>query len=85
MVVVSSTHTVIFNRNVTMFLIFLQGKDFLFKLFSKFRPVFKLILFYPQLFLVLSILVNLDITVGNQWNEAVAEESYGESDEERID
>merc|ERR1711971_388200 len=41
-------------------------------------PVFELLLLHPQLLLFLSKEVNLDITVGNQGDKAVAEQSYAE-------
>ena len=47
----------------------------------QFRPVFKLQLSHPQLLLLLSIEVDLNIAEGNQWNKAVAEETYAESEE----
>ena len=82
MVVVSRTQTVILYRKVTMFLIFLEEEKIT-RLFQKksYLPVFKLILSHPQLLLLLSIEVDLNIAVGNQWNKAVAEESYAESEE----
>ena len=65
-----------------MFLIFLEERVInLFQLCLKFRPVFELLLFHPQFLLFLSKEVDLDIAVGNQWNKAVAEEQYAESDE----
>ena len=48
---------------------------------KSYLPVFKLILSHPQLLLLLSIEVDLNIAVGNKWNKAVAEESYAESEE----
>ena len=83
MVVVSRTQTVILYRKVTMFLIFLEEEK-LTRFFKKsYLPVFKLILSHPQLLLLLSIEVDLNIAVGNQWNKAVAEESYAESEKDK--
>ena len=62
---------------------FPSRKFIVFLSFVKHRPVFELLLSNPpQLLLFVSEEINLDVTVGNQGNKAVAEQSYAESEED---